>query len=158
MEAQRGTEIESRKQHAKMKFTTEEDSLLSRFAMHFGITHWDLAPRLLPGRSVRQCRERWTKYLCPTNSFEPFSPDEDTLLKQLHLQYGAKWVKMSSFFKNRTDIALKNRWLVLMRQERKAEKPHSHSNTPSPKGSCHASPTNTWQYLDFEDDEIWDEF
>jgi hypothetical protein len=122
METSKPQGTEPRKTHPKMKFTTDEDFLLGRCIVQFGANNWDIAASLLPGRSARQCRERWTKYLSPTNSFEPFTPEEDRLLMQLHAQWGSKWMKMSQFFKNRTDITLKNRWLVLMRQQRKATK------------------------------------
>jgi hypothetical protein len=107
------------KAHPKIKFTPDEDFLLKRFVMHFGSTNWNLASNFLPTRSARQCRERWLKYLCPTNSFEPFTPEEDHLLRDLFALHGSKWMKISRFFPNRTDIALKNRWMVLMRQDRK---------------------------------------
>jgi hypothetical protein len=87
--------------------------------MQFGPNKWKLVTTVLPARSPRQCRERWLKYLCPANSFKPFTPEEDILLTKLYAQYGSKWMKISRSFQNRTDITLKNRWLVLKRQEHK---------------------------------------
>jgi hypothetical protein len=95
---------------------------LMRNVAHFGCNDWNIISAFMPSRTPRQCRERWIKYLCPTNSFEPFTPEEDALLKDLHTRYGSKWMKMTQFFTNRTDITLKNRWLVLRRQADKVEK------------------------------------
>jgi hypothetical protein len=110
--------MDAPKKHPKTKFTPEEDFLLKRFVAQFGSANWGFACRFVPNRTPRQCRERWVKYLSPENSFSPFTPEEDTLLRQLYSEHGAKWMKISRFFQNRTDISLKNRWLVLMRHDR----------------------------------------
>lgn len=111
--------MSSPRKHPRTKFTPEEDILLQRFVGRFGSLNWTLAGAFVPGRSPRQCRERWIKYLAPANRFEPFTPEEDVLLRELHAQYGPKWMQISHFFKNRTDIVIKNRWLVLTRQDRR---------------------------------------
>jgi predicted unusual protein kinase regulating ubiquinone biosynthesis (AarF/ABC1/UbiB family) len=123
--------MDLRKTHPKTKFTTHEDFVLTHFVTHFGCNKWELAASYLPSRSARQCRERWVKYLCPTNSFEPFTREEDELLKQLHEQLGPKWMKMSRFFNNRTDISLKNRWLVLKRLERRVPEGSTPESSPA---------------------------
>jgi hypothetical protein len=111
------------RRHPKSKFTPDEDAKLNRLVLNFGSSDWNAIATFLPNRTPRQCRERWTKYLCPVNSFEPFLPEEDELLRRLHAQFGSKWVKISQCFRNRTDINVKNRWLVLMRQDRRVS-PH----------------------------------
>ena len=109
----------TRKPHPKSKFSPEEDIVLNRLVYQFGQSDWNLIAKFMPDRNPRQCRERWLKYLSPTNRFEPFRPEEDELLRRLYRQFGAKWVKISRFFQRRTDIQVKNRWLVLMRKENK---------------------------------------
>lgn len=84
-----------------------------------GISDWNEIAKLVPERSARQCRERWIKYLSPMTRSDPFTQQEDELLRALHRQLGAKWVKISRHFPGRTDIQIKNRWLVLMRHDRK---------------------------------------
>ena len=110
---------QGRKPHPKSKFSPEEDIVLNRLVFQFGQSDWNLIARFMPDRNPRQCRERWMKYLSPTNRFEPFRPEEDELLRRLYRQFGAKWVKISRFFQRRTDIQVKNRWLVLMRKDNK---------------------------------------
>ncbi|EAY15029.1 Myb-like DNA-binding domain containing protein [Trichomonas vaginalis G3] len=66
-------------------------------------------------RNPRQCRDRYTKYLSPDLNKNPWTPEEDALLISKYHEIGAKWVKMSKFFNNRTDYSLKNRWNVLVR-------------------------------------------
>ena len=110
---------QGRKPHPKSKFSPEEDIVLNRLVYQLGQNDWNLIAKFMPDRNPRQCRERWIKYLSPTNRFEPFRPEEDELLRRLYRQFGAKWVKISRFFQRRTDIQVKNRWLVLMRKENK---------------------------------------
>jgi hypothetical protein len=135
------------RKHPKTKFTPEEDFLLNRFVAQFGTMNWSVASSFLPLRSPRQCRERWMKYLCPTNSFEPFTQEEDNLLRQLFEQFGPKWMKISRAFRNRTDISLKNRWLVMMRHERRAlEFATLDPRTPMVLDPIELSPVTNWKF------------
>jgi hypothetical protein len=76
----------------------------------------------MPGRNARQCKERWTNYLCPTLNTNSWKPEEDRLLVQKRMELGAKWVKIAQFFPNRTDAMVKNRYQVLKRKENKEKK------------------------------------
>jgi hypothetical protein len=148
-----------------MKFTPEEDLLLNRFVIQSGRVNWNLACAVLPNRTARQCRERWMKYLCPTNSFEPFTSEEDTLLRQLFAQFGPKWTKISRSFKNRTDITLKNRWLLIMRRNRRAQESETSQRSEdlwaklesAPPDYVELFPVANWRFTP-RDDERWPEF
>jgi hypothetical protein len=72
-------------------------------------------------RNLRQCRERWCYYLSPTVCLAPFSPDEDALLRDKYAEMDPKWKAMAIHFHARTDILLKNRWLLLERHYKTAE-------------------------------------
>lgn len=56
------------------------------------------------------------KYLSPKINKSPFTEEEDDLLIEKYNSFGPRWVKISKFFRNRTDSALKNRWNVLARR------------------------------------------
>jgi hypothetical protein len=75
----------------------------------------------MAGRNPRQCRERWRHYLSPTVSLTPFTPYEDALLRNKYAAMGPKWKAMATHFYGRTDIMLKNRWLLLDRHQKRAE-------------------------------------
>lgn len=109
------------KPHPKSKFSAEEDWRLSSAVYRLGVSDWNEIAKAVPGRNARQCRERWVKYLCPSNRSEPFTRQEDELLRRLYEQHGGKWVILSKYFQRRTDIQIKNRWLVLTRQQNKRE-------------------------------------
>ena len=101
---------------ARNKFTKSEDIVLLNLVNELGTRDWDVIASRMPNRNPRQCRERYLNYLSPNLSHEPWTPEEDKLLEQKLKEYGAKWVSISKFFKNRTDTMLKNRWLVLSRR------------------------------------------
>jgi hypothetical protein len=94
----------------RLKFTAKEDHVLSHLVDFCRMTKWkDISP-YLPGRSVRQCRERWKYYLDPMIKNIAWTEDEDERLMEKFQEYGPKWAKMTVFFTGRTDIDLKNRF------------------------------------------------
>ena len=101
---------------ARNKFTKSEDIVLINLVNELGTRDWDIIAARMPNRNARQCRERYLNYLSPNLSHEPWTPEEDRLLEQKLKEFGAKWVNISKYFKNRTDTMLKNRWLVLARR------------------------------------------
>lgn len=109
------------KLHPKSKFTPVEDQKLRELVAKYGDNDWATVSKMMGTRNQRQCRERWTNYLSPKVSNGPWSPQEDELLRKLHAEIGAKWVKISSYFPSRTDTNIKNRWMVLLRQRKALE-------------------------------------
>jgi hypothetical protein len=74
------------------------------------------------GRDARQCRERWTNYLAPDVSMEPWTTEEDTKLRELVDEYGFLWSWLSHFFPGRKDIALKKHYNRLKRRASKSDR------------------------------------
>lgn len=119
------------KPHPKTQFTSKEDQQLMSLVQIYGDNNWEVIAQLMEGRNVRQCRERYTKYLSPDINRDPWSREEDNLLIEKHNQFGPKWVKISKFFNKRTDAAIKNRWNILLRQL--PIRPDSPSSEPEPE-------------------------
>jgi len=73
----------------------------------------------VPGRTAKQCRERW--YLCvdPTIRRDPWTQEEDELLVSLHKEFGNGWALISQQLPGRTENSVKSRYKSL---ERKVEK------------------------------------
>ena len=122
----------SRRAHPKCKFTLEEDLFLRNLVAQFGENHWVQIARNMPKRNPRQCKERWMNYLSPMVRNTPWTPEEDEILKQKVSELGQKWVRIAKFFPMRTDINIKNRYLVLMRRSRKEARsvPPPETDTP----------------------------
>ena len=111
-----------RRTHPKSQFSKAEDKKLAGLVRFYGEGKWDLISKAMGNRNERQCKERWTKYLSPDINNSPWTIDEELLLVSLYKQFGGKWVKMSKFFNNRTDAALKNRWGVIARRDKLKKK------------------------------------
>ena len=116
--------------HPKSKFDHVEDEKLKRLVNKFGQDDWNLIASKMRGRTVRQCRERWINYLDPNLNKSQWTEEEDKLLYQKFNEIGRKWKIISSFFKNRTDINVKNRWLMLERHRLKNSKNKEQKESP----------------------------
>jgi hypothetical protein len=94
-------------------FSTDEDALLLHAVQIFGQNNWKSVARLVPGKTVRQCRERFRSHLSRLVSRNPFASDEDELLLQLVAQYGPKWSQFAPSFRSRSPAALKARFRLI---------------------------------------------
>lgn len=101
-------------------FTKEEDHLLTAAAMRYNQESWNNIAKCVPGKTPKQCRDRWVNYLQPSLQFSPWSENEDQLLVTLVNELGTHWTKMRSFFPNRSTNCLKNRWYWLIKNRIKA--------------------------------------
>jgi hypothetical protein len=93
------------------KFFPEEDARLRRLVERHGTAAWEVIAAELPGRNVRQCRERWKHYLSSERSKAPWSDTEDRLLFEKMQSLGPKWTRLATFFPGRTDIDIKSHWM-----------------------------------------------
>lgn len=108
--------------HPRSQFSPEEDHLLMNLVAKYGLDKWEDISNDMKNRNVRQCKDRWMNYLSPSVKKSPWTPEEDDLLEKLYLKYGPKWVKIAQLIEGRTDINLKNRYLLLQRHKKRKEK------------------------------------
>lgn len=109
----------TKKAHPKNKFGAEEDLQLKELVRKYGENNWTQIAQNMPNRNARQCKERWCNYLSPNICKSPWTQDEDNLLLEKYKEIGARWVQIAKFFPQRTDISIKNRYLVLSRRIKK---------------------------------------
>jgi hypothetical protein len=107
----------------KIKFSPEEDQLLTDAVNSIGTGDWHAVSRLVASRKPRQCRERWTNYLDPRLVDVPWTPEEDDLLKQKFAEIGTRWNQLAAVFPSRSTNAVKNRCLRLHRTRPKRGRP-----------------------------------
>jgi hypothetical protein len=102
---------------ARQPFHPAEDALLMQVLSAERFQNWECVAEQLPGRTARQCRERWANYLCPQVRTGPWTRDEDDLLIAQLAQLGHAWTAISRCFHGRSDNDIKNRWYSHLRYE-----------------------------------------
>jgi hypothetical protein len=105
------TQSDATARRRREKFLPEEDARLKELVARFGTNSWEAVAKLMPGRNVRQCRERWKHYICSDSAKIPWTQEEDRILYEKMREMGPKWTKLSAFFPGRTDIQIKTRWM-----------------------------------------------
>ena len=113
----------------KGSWTREEDEIIVQFVKENGVKNWTKLAQLLPGRIGKQCRERWRNHLDPDVNREPWTPEEDQILIEMHESIGNQWVKIAERLSGRSYNAVKNRWNSTLKKRLEYEK----NGTPRPK-------------------------
>ncbi|MDR1597783.1 MAG: hypothetical protein LBR89_02505 [Holosporales bacterium] len=88
------------------QFSKEEDYALRTNVELFGTDWTEIAARM-PGRNVRQCRERWKHYIS-RETYAPITQEESLHLCNLYVQFGPKWTQIAARTPGRTDLDVKN--------------------------------------------------
>lgn len=104
-------------QKTKGSWSKEEDDLLrSAVAQSEDPICWEHLSKKVPGRSPKQCRERWLFRLSPQVSKLPFEKWEDELIVIERLRLGNHWTLIAQKLPGRTSCAVKNRWYTVLRE------------------------------------------
>lgn len=105
----------------RKKFTESEDKLLQILAHIYGSKNWNAISIHMPGRTARQCRDRYCNYLMPGLFAGEWTVEEDNLIREKYAIYGPQWSKISHFFVGRSPNSIKNRWKYYASNEKSDE-------------------------------------
>jgi hypothetical protein len=103
----------------RRRFSDEEDNKLAMLVQYFGANNWVLISHWMKNRTVRQCKERWELFLSPFVNRKQFTKEEDDLIIGYQKILGSQWKKISKLFLNRTEVSIKNRWILLQKELQK---------------------------------------
>lgn len=107
----------------KGSWTKEEDELLKKFGGIATTKNWTEIAEKIPGRTAKQCRERWCFNLDPSINKEPWSPEEDLLLISKQEEFGNKWAQIAQLLPGRTENAVKTRFKSIDRAQKREWNP-----------------------------------
>lgn len=92
-----------------------EDALLIQLVQQYGDKNWRHIATQIPGRSNRQCRDRWVDHLNPNpRPIAQWTATEDQLLLDKRNQHGSKWDDLVQFFPGKTACQVKYRFSQLI--------------------------------------------
>eukprot|EP00903_Cladosiphon_okamuranus_P008416 g8092.t1 len=99
----------------KGQWTPEEDQLLVS-VVNEGHKNWGSLSARIPGRTSKQCRERWCHHLDPRIVKGQWTAAEDEIIVSMQKQIGNKWAQIAQQLDGRTENATKIRWKILERE------------------------------------------
>ncbi|RWR95137.1 R2R3-MYB transcription factor MYB2 [Cinnamomum micranthum f. kanehirae] len=92
-------------------WSPEEDEKLMRHITQYGHGCWSSVPKQAGlQRCGKSCRLRWINYLRPDLKRGTFSPQEESLIIELHAVLGNRWSQIAAQLPGRTDNEIKNLW------------------------------------------------
>ncbi|CAI5747502.1 unnamed protein product [Peronospora destructor] len=100
----------------------EEDMTLEQMVLQ-GCHSWGEVAAHIPGRTAKQCRERWRNHLDPSINKSPFTPAEDGVIQDGFEKMGNRWTQIADLLPGRTEDAVKTRWKALNPNQKVRAKP-----------------------------------
>lgn len=101
----------------RKRFSKEEDARLKQLVNGERNKSWDQIASEMPGRTARQCRDRYNNYLFKEISSASWSKEEDEIILDLYKVHGPKWSMISKKLVGRSGNNVKNRWYKFLSKQ-----------------------------------------
>jgi hypothetical protein len=99
----------------KVRWTPDEDLILAGSVPRQLTPNWPVIAQLLPGRTGKQCRERWVNKISPMVNRKTWADEEDAILIDYQREHGNEWAQIARLLPGRSPTHVKNRWQWLKR-------------------------------------------
>jgi hypothetical protein len=103
-----------RKTERTGKWTADEDKTLKDAVKQYNGKNWDAIASLVPGRTKKQCTNRWCNalgHLVATGRTDTWTTDDDNKLQDAVEKHGDKnWDAIAALLPSRTKIQCRTRW------------------------------------------------
>lgn len=137
--------------YVKGPWNVEEDKKLIDWIKTNGASNWSACSEFIPGRTGKQCRERWMNALNPLLKKGSWEPEEDYIIFKLFKKLGSKWSTISNYIAGRTENSIKNRFYSTLRriasETRKNEKNNQNDEKENNKNDQKLSLSNLMEYF-----------
>ncbi|OQR94688.1 myb-like DNA-binding protein [Achlya hypogyna] len=123
----------------------DEDDILRQLVAE-GRKNWGQVATRIPGRTSKQCRERWYNHLDPNIVRGEYTAEEDQIILEAQQRIGNRWSAIAAMLPGRTEDAVKIRWKSLCRTKsgrgrRNPEKdPNDTTVSPITVAAVHSDP------------------
>ena len=107
----------SEPKNRRVRFTVEQDLLIKKYVANNINPDWAEIAKLIPGKTGKQCRERYNNFLSPTVNKEAWTPEDDLRLLHSFHYFGTSWASIAPFFPGRTNNDIKNRYYGHLRNK-----------------------------------------
>lgn len=97
-------------------WSSQEDEQLTALVRKKGALRWSHIANELPGRTGKQCRERWFNHLDPDVRKDEWTPEEDNIIVAKHMEVGNAWAVIAKILCGRTPNSVKNRWNATLKR------------------------------------------
>lgn len=108
----------TKKTRSVNRWSKQEHALLEQLVQQYGTERkWTTIASLIPGRTGKQCRERWLNHLRPDIKRGSWTPAEEYQIAKQHSHISSQWSRIARSLPGRTENNIKNHWNALFRSK-----------------------------------------